>query len=211
MEVVLRVVHVHVLSLASTRLWLRMLDELPPASPKVLRIIAGDFNATLDHSPFRAVLNRGYADAADRAGHGLEPTYPADSPIGIAIDHVLVDRRIGVDRVPRPQRRGHATTTRWSPTCRSPPHPDATATMDSMKASTGCDRHGASDTCARVSSRQPCPACCSSRVRRVAPHAASLHSTTHRSQVAAIDDIVRLNQIQVIGSHNSYHQMPPAG
>jgi endonuclease/exonuclease/phosphatase family metal-dependent hydrolase len=98
-DVVLRVVHVDVPSLGSTRLWLRMLEELPATEPDVLRIIAGDFNATLDHSPFRAVLDRGYADVADRAGQGLHATWPSDRPLGIAIDHVLVDRRIGVDAV----------------------------------------------------------------------------------------------------------------
>lgn len=98
-DVVIRVVHVHNPSLTSTALWLRTLKGLPAARPDVLRIIAGDFNATLDHSAFRAVRDRGYADAADRTGQGLEPTWPADHRLGITIDHVLVDRRIGVDRV----------------------------------------------------------------------------------------------------------------
>ncbi len=98
-DVVIRAVHIHVLSPSAAGLWRRMLAELPAARPQVLRIIAGDFNATLDHSAFRAVLGRGYADAADRAGKGLDPTWPAGHRLGITIDHVLVDRRIGVDRV----------------------------------------------------------------------------------------------------------------
>lgn len=98
-DVVIRVVHIHVLSRSGTGVWKRMLAGLPAARPQELRLIAGDFNATLDHSAFRSVLGRGYADAADRAGEGLNPTWPADQPLGITIDHVLVDRRIGVDRV----------------------------------------------------------------------------------------------------------------
>lgn len=97
--VVVRIVHVQKPSFASSRLWLQTLHGLPPARSGVLRIIAGDFNSTLDHSPLRAVLDRGYADAAERAGRGLDATWPADRSFGIAIDHVLVDRRIGVDRV----------------------------------------------------------------------------------------------------------------
>ena len=41
------------------------------------RILAGDFNATLDHPELRAVLDRGYVDAADAASGGLKPTWPA--------------------------------------------------------------------------------------------------------------------------------------
>ena len=36
-----------------------------------VRILAGDFNATLDHPELRALLDRGYVDAADAAGAGL--------------------------------------------------------------------------------------------------------------------------------------------
>ena len=44
----------------------------PPANPRVL---AGDFNATLDHAAFRAVLRLGYADAAQQTGNALTPTW----------------------------------------------------------------------------------------------------------------------------------------
>ena len=62
-----------------------------------LRVLAGDFNATLDHDALRGLIARGYVDAADATGSGLKPTWPVGKrPPGITIDHVLVDRRIAV-------------------------------------------------------------------------------------------------------------------
>jgi endonuclease/exonuclease/phosphatase (EEP) superfamily protein YafD len=54
-------------------------------------IVAGDFNATVDHAQFRALLDHGYADAAEQSGSGYLPTYPNDRWYGpvIGIDHVL--------------------------------------------------------------------------------------------------------------------------
>jgi len=54
-------------------------------------IVAGDFNATADNTPFRAVLRR-CRSAADGTGKGLVGTFPAGVPTwcGIQIDHVLV-------------------------------------------------------------------------------------------------------------------------
>jgi endonuclease/exonuclease/phosphatase family metal-dependent hydrolase len=65
-----------------------VLAGLPTDTPL---IAAGDFNATVDHSQFRALLQHGVADAADQAGAGYDPSYPADRWFGpvIAIDHVL--------------------------------------------------------------------------------------------------------------------------
>jgi endonuclease/exonuclease/phosphatase family metal-dependent hydrolase len=64
-----------------------------PAGPP--RILLGDFNSTLDHPPFRALVARGYRDAAATVGGGLTPTW---GPYGrlLTLDHVLADRRIGV-------------------------------------------------------------------------------------------------------------------
>lgn len=57
------------------------------------RILAGDFNATLDHRELRRLIGSGYADAADATGDGLRTTWPADRGVpGITIDHVLVTR-----------------------------------------------------------------------------------------------------------------------
>jgi endonuclease/exonuclease/phosphatase (EEP) superfamily protein YafD len=93
--------------------WNAALRALPPASPSAVRVLAGDFNASLDHRAFRDLLSRGYVDAADQVGKGLVPTWPnvrAIPPI-IAIDHVVADRRVSVHRVevadvPRTDHRG---------------------------------------------------------------------------------------------------------
>jgi endonuclease/exonuclease/phosphatase (EEP) superfamily protein YafD len=83
------------------RAWKRDLGALPAADGHgPVRILAGDFNATLDHARMRGVLRRGYADAADRAGKGLVFTWGV-SQFGppLTLDHVLVDRRVAVRRV----------------------------------------------------------------------------------------------------------------
>ncbi|GAA3233006.1 endonuclease/exonuclease/phosphatase family protein [Nonomuraea helvata] len=81
--------------------WNEALAAFPSASPDRIRIIAGDFNASLDHAALRGLLARGYKDAADTVGAGLIPTWPANKrvPPIITIDHVLVDRRVGVEEV----------------------------------------------------------------------------------------------------------------
>ncbi|MEV4833843.1 endonuclease/exonuclease/phosphatase family protein [Nonomuraea sp. NPDC049486] len=78
--------------------WRAGLEALPRAGGP-LRVLAGDFNATLDHLPMRELLASGYRDAADVTGHGLRTTWPQGGwgPLpGVAIDHVLADSRIGV-------------------------------------------------------------------------------------------------------------------
>ncbi|TWF79890.1 endonuclease/exonuclease/phosphatase (EEP) superfamily protein YafD [Pseudonocardia hierapolitana] len=60
-------------------------------SGPVAPLVAGDFNATLDHPALRAALGR-CRSAADGTGRGLAGTFPAGVPrwLGIQIDHVLV-------------------------------------------------------------------------------------------------------------------------
>ncbi|RJL33655.1 endonuclease/exonuclease/phosphatase family protein [Bailinhaonella thermotolerans] len=60
----------------------------------VPRILAGDFNASLDHALLRSLLATGYRDAARDAGQGLTPTWPANRrlPPLFTIDHILADR-----------------------------------------------------------------------------------------------------------------------
>jgi len=78
--------------------WRADLRALPPARGP-LPVLAGDFNATLDHRELRDVLDRGYRDAADVTGDGLRPTWPdGRRRPPITIDHVLADRRLGVRR-----------------------------------------------------------------------------------------------------------------
>lgn len=84
-----------------TRMGQRGLDALPPA-PRTgpARILAGDFNATLDHAALIRVLDTGYRDAADAVGAGLSPTWQSGRPLPpVTIDHVLVDERAKVLRV----------------------------------------------------------------------------------------------------------------
>ena len=94
----LRVVCVHPLPpTVNVGRWRSALESLPAAGGGPPWILAGDFNATLDHAELRAVLDRGYADGGDATGNGLEPTWPAGRtlPPLITIDHILADRRLG--------------------------------------------------------------------------------------------------------------------
>ncbi len=82
--------------------WQRGLSSLPSADPDgAVRLLLGDFNATLDHEALREVLDRGYVDAADAVGKGLTPTWPRGHllPPIVTIDHVLVDERVRVSDV----------------------------------------------------------------------------------------------------------------
>jgi endonuclease/exonuclease/phosphatase (EEP) superfamily protein YafD len=81
--------------------WESGIEALPPPSSDTVRILAGDFNASLDHAVMRRLLDRGYADAADRVGQGLIATWPSGRRIPpiITIDHILVDHRVVVNEV----------------------------------------------------------------------------------------------------------------
>jgi endonuclease/exonuclease/phosphatase family metal-dependent hydrolase len=86
-------------SRAALPLWRADLDAEPAPSPSgPPRILLGDFNSTLDHAAVRALIRRGYRDAADATGRGLVPTWGTRVP-PITLDHVLVDKRIGVRKV----------------------------------------------------------------------------------------------------------------
>lgn len=79
--------------------WRSDIQEQPPADPDgTPRILLGDFNATLDHKVLRDLIDTGYRDAADAVGKGLVPSWPAHGGSNglVTIDHVLVDKRIGV-------------------------------------------------------------------------------------------------------------------
>ncbi|MEU4801097.1 endonuclease/exonuclease/phosphatase family protein [Actinosynnema sp. NPDC023587] len=79
--------------------WRRDLAGLPGRDlDGPVRVLVGDFNATLDHVGLRRLLNQGYVDAADQVGEGLNPTWPATGywpPV--VIDHALVDNRCPVE------------------------------------------------------------------------------------------------------------------
>jgi len=96
-----RVADVHPLTPGRTGIdvWEDSLGDLPSTGEGAPWVLVGDFNATLDHSRLRKVLDRGYRDAGAVAGQGLVPTWPNrdhDLPLVITIDHVLADSRLGV-------------------------------------------------------------------------------------------------------------------
>ena len=78
--------------------WKDGLRSLPAAGGGPPWLLAGDFNATLDHAELRRVLDSGFRDAADVQGKGLKMTWSArrSIPPPVAIDHVLADERIAV-------------------------------------------------------------------------------------------------------------------
>jgi endonuclease/exonuclease/phosphatase (EEP) superfamily protein YafD len=98
-EAAIEVVAVHPVPPTSLpQTWKREMGGLPAApTDGPIRILGGDFNATLDHAVFRRLLRTGYRDAAAQRGAGLRSTWPS---IGfwprVTIDHVLVDRRATV-------------------------------------------------------------------------------------------------------------------
>ncbi|WP_306366387.1 endonuclease/exonuclease/phosphatase family protein [Nocardiopsis sp. CC223A] len=76
-----------------TAAWEAELAALTAPPPQgVRRILAGDFNATLDHAALREVLDSGYQDAAADLGEGFRPTWPVLGRVlpPVTIDHVLV-------------------------------------------------------------------------------------------------------------------------
>jgi endonuclease/exonuclease/phosphatase family metal-dependent hydrolase len=76
--------------------WREELAVLPPPG-KLPRVVAGDFNATVDHAAFRDVLRLGYADVAVATGHALIRTWgPQDKGLWLTLDHVLVSRDCAV-------------------------------------------------------------------------------------------------------------------
>ncbi len=74
--------------------WQAQLDaigEIPNETPTIL---AGDFNATEDHQPFRSLLSNGWSDVHDDRGCGPDATWPVNRrfvprPL-LRLDHVLV-------------------------------------------------------------------------------------------------------------------------
>lgn len=65
-------------------------------------IAAGDYNATYQHAPFRALLQNGYREAVMADGRGYARTWPADQYGGqftgalIRLDHVLINEAFAV-------------------------------------------------------------------------------------------------------------------
>lgn len=84
---------------AVTGEWEEVLSTLPSDGQGTPWLLAGDFNATFDQAAFRDLVDRGYRDAGETAGKGLDATFPATGrifPPPITIDHILADERWGI-------------------------------------------------------------------------------------------------------------------
>ncbi|WP_405014605.1 endonuclease/exonuclease/phosphatase family protein [Kitasatospora sp. NBC_01539] len=90
-----RVVAVHTYyPLGDSRRWAADFDGLRTEARRHpgRTVLLGDFNATLDHAPMRALLGNGLTDTHAELGRGFAGTWPADRPVlppVIQIDHVL--------------------------------------------------------------------------------------------------------------------------
>lgn len=98
-DVEITAVHVQPpVSQAKADTWRRELAALPRREKDTrLRILAGDFNASLDHGAFRELVDRGNVDAAEATGDGLVPTWsswPTGPPL--TIDHIVTDDRCAI-------------------------------------------------------------------------------------------------------------------
>ena len=83
----------------SVSAWSHELAQLPgPVRNGPVGVLAGDFNATLDHPGLRDLLARGWVDAGAARGAGLLPTWRASRLplVVLTLDHVLVDPRASV-------------------------------------------------------------------------------------------------------------------
>lgn len=101
----------------AVRIRLRSVHPMAPAGPRTTRtwedeygafpsaseggppwVLAGDFNATLDHENLRELIGTGYRDAGDTIGLGLVSTWPSTLklPLPVTLDHVLAEKGIAI-------------------------------------------------------------------------------------------------------------------
>ena len=108
--------------------WRDALSMLPPPGDTPV-ILAGDFNATLDHAQLRRLLRLGHHDTALQAGTALIPTwrpYRPGCPALLTIDHILIDprcavRATSVHRLPGSDHRALYARLRLPARARRPP------------------------------------------------------------------------------------------
>lgn len=85
-------------------LWEEDYEQLPRPDGGLPWVLAGDFNATIDHANMRELLDSGYTDAAEATGEGLDATW---QPTGgylnglvkipaVTLDHVIAEQGIEV-------------------------------------------------------------------------------------------------------------------
>ncbi len=107
------------------------------ASARDADVVAGDFNATLDHQPMRSLGDDGFRSVAEIAGTGWAPTWPSNgrgrlpgplAPRFLQIDHIMVREAwavVDVRRVPiaRTDHTGvYAEITRATPPAQASPN-----------------------------------------------------------------------------------------
>ncbi len=90
--------------------WQTDLQWIADQCPQGDFILAGDFNATIDHMAGLGVEGGdiGYCrDVAARTGNGVTGTWPSSLPplAGAPIDHVMASAELDSDRLRRPRRR----------------------------------------------------------------------------------------------------------
>lgn len=107
---VLRFVSVHTTSprFGVWTQWKRSIDEISVLRTDTEKsqhsyVLMGDFNATYDHAPFRAMLGSRFHDGAMQRAAGYTMTWPSNKskegitiPTMVSIDHVVVDTGITV-------------------------------------------------------------------------------------------------------------------
>ena len=80
--------------------WREDLDRLAEqkvAGAETGSFLVGNLNATPWQPAFRTLEKAGWEDAADVAGKGLRPTWPAWLPLSVTpADHLMVDEGLGV-------------------------------------------------------------------------------------------------------------------
>lgn len=92
-------VHPHTPTRNGIGSWRAGLERLPSPGAGTPWVLAGDFNATLDHAELRELLADGYRDAGDVTGEGLTATWPAAGKLRsppVTIDHILADERLTI-------------------------------------------------------------------------------------------------------------------
>ena len=62
-------------------------------------IVAGDFNASLDHHPLRHLLHHGFRDTSEERGLALRPTWTNSSWAALTLDHIFITSHIAVEQV----------------------------------------------------------------------------------------------------------------
>jgi endonuclease/exonuclease/phosphatase family metal-dependent hydrolase len=86
-------------------LWEEDFEDLPRPDGGAPWVLAGDFNATLDHDNMRELLGDGYTDAAEATGGGLDMTWrPIESGYlnglvkvpAVALDHVIAEEGVEI-------------------------------------------------------------------------------------------------------------------